>query len=401
MLFHACYLDWAATSPPDGDCLSEGLRAALEFYANPSSLHRQGAEARSCLEGARARIATTLSSGKGQIAFTGSGSEADSIPLLALLRQVSKRGKPGSLSTGEPLHIVTTAIEHAAIHAQAAVLEAAGFSVSYLRPGPDGRVSPEAVTEALRPETALVSVMAVNNETGAIQPLAGIAAAVRKASERVGKRMPVIHSDAVQAFGKIDFRPEEIGLDCASVSAHKIRGPRGVGALWYAKAFDSFVVGGGQEQGMRPGTENLQGIVAFACAAEKAFDLLPDLQSHARVLESRLFEGLAAIRGATVLPLGRRAGDPNYSPFILSVAFPGISGEVIQRVLSDKGIAVSTGSACSSRARTKTRRILDAMGIPEDLAMSAIRISTGGLSTDSEIDRFLENAEILYRTLRT
>jgi cysteine desulfurase len=377
------------------------MRAAIGFYANPSSQHHAGSAARAALEEERRRLAASLGSAKGLIAFTGSGSEADSIPLVALLRQVSKRGRIGALSAGEPLHILTTAIEHAAIHAQVAVLESLGFSVTCLKPESDGRVTPEAVAEALVPETALVSVMAVNNETGAVQPLAKIVSAVRMAARKAGKRMPLIHSDAVQAFGKIEFNPESIGLDCASISAHKIRGPRGVGALWHSKLFDAFVVGGGQEGGMRPGTENLQGIVAFACAAGKSVSGLQDARAHAFTLESRLLEGLAAIRGATVLPFGREPGDPHFSPFIVSLAFPGLSGEVMQRTLSDRGIAVSTGSACASRARTKTRRVLDAMGISRDLAMSAIRVSTGILTRDSDIDYFLDISEKLYKTLRT
>ncbi len=396
-----CYLDWAATSPPDEDCLRAGTRAALELYGNPSSLHFGGNAARTRLEESRSLIAASLDSRDGRISFTGSGTEADSIPLLALLRQISKRGKRDTLSSGEPLHIITSSIEHSAIYAQSAVLEALGFVVSYLKPGPDGRVDPETVAEAITRRTALVSIMAVNNETGAIQPLADIVAAARRTAVEMGKRMPLIHSDAVQAFGKVEFRPQEIGLDSASVSAHKIRGPRGVGALWHMKAFDPLVVGGGQEKGIRPGTENLPGIVAFACAAEKAIAGLRRARDHAQALESRLMEGLAGIRGATVLPAGRRAGDPRYSPYIVSIAFPGLSGEVMQRALSDRSIAVSTGSACASRSRAKTRRVLDAMGVPADLAMSAIRVSTGALTSDSDIDRFLETCESLYKTLRT
>jgi cysteine desulfurase len=241
----------------------------------------------------------------------------------------------------------------------------------------------------------------VNNETGAIQRVSETAAAVAEAARALGRKVPRIHADAVQALGKIPFSPEGLGVSSAAFSAHKIGGQRGIGALWYSGELEALAAGGGQEGGVRPGTESLQGAWAFAAAAEAAVAALDRNRERALALESRLFSGLAAIRGAAPLPLGRAAGDPRYSPFILSIAFPGLSGEVMVRALSDAGVAVSTGSACSSNSKRAGRRVLEAMGLDSDLALSAIRVSTGAGSSEPDIDRFLEAASEAYSKLRT
>jgi cysteine desulfurase len=401
------YLDWASTTPPDASMLSEAAALAAEFYGNPSSRHGLGQAARKEFEAARARIASSLASAptsassrppakaNPQLVFTSGGSEADAMVLLALLRRKDSR-------SSAPPHLVTTSIEHSAIFEQAKLLEGLGIPVTFVAPEADGRILPERVGAAIRKETALVAVMAVNNETGAVQPLAEIAEAIRAASLALGRQEPpFFHSDAVQALGKIPFAPASLGLSSAAFSAHKIRGPRGSGAFWLRGRLDPLVLGGGQEGGLRPGTENLQGAWAFARAAETAAASLEERRRRALALESRLIAGLGAIPGALPLPLGRRPGDPRYSPFILSAAFPGLSGEVLERALSDEGIAVSTGSACSSHQRGKGRRVLDAMGLEAGLSFSAIRVSTGDLTTEAEIDRFLEVAGKLYGILRT
>lgn len=314
--------------------------------------------------------------------------------LLAMLRRRDSRRGP------EP-HIVVSAIEHSAIYEEARLLEGLGMSVSYVNPGADGIVAPGEVAAALRKDTALVAVMAVNNETGAIQPLGAMAQAIGEASTALGRReAPFFHSDAVQALGKMAFDPAALGLSSAAFSAHKLRGPRGTGALWLGGKLEPLVLGGGQEGGLRPGTENLQGDWAFSLAAEKARGSLEARRSRARSLEARLLSGLSSIDGVLPLPLGRNAGDERYSPFILSAAFPGLSGEVLARALSDAGIAVSTGAACSSRGNKKGRRILEAMGLKPDIAFSAIRVSTGDLTSEADIDAFLEAARTAYRKLK-
>lgn len=398
------YLDWASTSPPDEAVLLDSAALAVRCFGNPSSKHGLGAEASARLEEARSRLLASLSGDggraaaapppQGRIVFTSGGSEADAMALLSVLRRKDSRRGPAP-------HIVLSAIEHSAIYEEARLLEGMGMAVSYVNPGADGLVRPADVAAALRKDTALVAVMAVNNETGAIQPLAEIGAALREASVALGRHEPpFFHSDAVQALGKIAFAPAALGLSSAAFSAHKLRGPRGSGALWLGAKLEPLVLGGGQEEGLRPGTENLQGDWAFSLAAEKAAASLDGRRAHARSLEARLMAGLSSIEGALPLPLGRTAGDGRYSPFILSVAFPGLSGEVLARALSDAGIATSTGAACSNRGNKKGRRILEAMGLKPEIAFSAIRVSTGDLTSEADIDAFLEEARSAYRRLK-
>ncbi len=390
------YLDWASTSPPERAFLEAGLAQALEEYGNPSSRHSLGTRAKASLGTARARLLDALGGrqGEARLVLTSGGSEADALVLLALLRRKDTRASA-------PPHLVTTSIEHAAIHEQALLLQSLGIPVSFVDPQPDGRVRPEDIGAALRRDTGLVAVMAVNNETGAVQPLGEISGAIQRASASLGRReAPPLHSDAVQALGKIDFDPAGLGLASAAFSAHKIQGPRGVGALWLKTKLEPLVLGGGQELGLRPGTENLQGAVAFAAATEAATAGLGARLAVARTLEARLLEGLATM-GALPLPLGRQAGDGRYSPWIVSAAFPGLSGEVLARALSDKGIAVSTGSACSTNQGKKGRRVLEAMGLAEELGFASIRISFGPTSTMADIDLLLETASALWRQFRT
>ncbi len=394
------YLDWASTSIPDRDILVRAVDVAVSHPGNPSSPHAEGRASRARLEEARKGILARLGPGKSTnyLVFTGSGSEADAIPLLALARKASKDGtRP---------HILVSAIEHAAIHEELPALKRLGVESTLVSPGSDGLLDPAAIEKALRPETEAVFVMAVNNETGAIQPLAEIVKAVQSRAAGLGKRRPRIHADAVQALGKIPFSPAALGLDSAAFAAHKLRGPRGVGALWLGRSLEPLVLGGGQEGGIRPGTENLQGAWAFRDCIDRALDDFDSRLTRARALEARLIDGLVGM-GALPLPLGRRAGDPRYSPFILSAAFPGLSGEVFARALgagcpeAPDGIAVSTGSACSHNARAKGRRILEAMGLPDELAFSSIRISSGELTREDEIDTFLKAAHRLYTALKT
>ncbi len=379
------YLDWAATAPPSPEALEEYLRAAREFPGNPSSLHREGTTARKALEDARSRLAGLLGCRHGRIVFTSGGTEADGLPLLSLLRRPS----PGS--------VVISSIEHPAVFEQAAVLERLGWKVRRVDPGPDGRVAPGAVANACGPDTVLAAVMAVNNETGAVQPLPEIRRALDEAS-RGGRRIR-FHTDAVQAFGKIPFGPEDLGADSAALSAHKIRGPRGVGALYLRTPVEPLAAGGGQEDGIRSGTENLAGILAFERAAAAAVRDLEENRGRARELTDRLLAHIRAIPDVRPVPECRTAGDDRYSPWILSLALPGLPGETAVRVLSDAGFDVSTGSACSASRRK--RRVLEAMGVPEALAFSAIRVSLGPATSGSEIDDFaqaLRDAYLRYRT---
>jgi cysteine desulfurase len=395
------YLDWAAASPPDTALLSESVRVLESKYGNPSSLHALGREAREELETVRTRLISLIGRERrnhGNLIFTSGGTEADALPILAVLRSALSARRGGGV---KELRILLSGIEHAAVFEQAQLLASLGLSIDIVNPAADGIIDPAKVAEAVRKDTVLAAIMAVNNETGAVQNLSAVSRALAEAADALHRRPPRLHVDAVQAFGKIPFSPAGLGLSSAAFSAHKIQGPRGIGALWYSEEFESLLAGGGQEGGVRPGTENLQAAWAFAAAAETAVSALDRSLAHARLLEARLFEGLAAIPGAQPLPLGRRAGDERYSPYILSIAFPGLAGEVMVRALSDAGIAVSTGAACSSNTKRSGRRVLEAMGLDPELAMSAIRVSTGRLTSDSDIDLFLETAADTYAKLRT
>ncbi len=404
------YLDWAATTPPDSAIALQALHASFDHFANPSSQHRAGKAARDTLEGSRASfldslaLASGVKSLGGDLAFTASGTEADQIPLLSLLK-LAKKNESGTrairTSATEKPHLVISAIEHAAIDAQAETLSRLGFAVTFVKPDADGIVRPSKIGEALRSTTRLVAVMAVNNETGAIQDIDAIGRSAASAASSLGVRTPLFHVDCVQALGKVPLRLSGGLVTSAAFSAHKIQGPKGVGALWHSKAIDPLAVGGGQESGIRSGTENLFGIHAFALCAAKAAASLDERLLRARALERLLLDGIGAIPGACAVPPSRVADDPRWSPWIVSAAFPGLGGEVLARALSDVDIAVSTGSACSQAHKTKGRRVLDAMGLPEELSFSSIRLSFGPDTADADVEAFLSTAADLYRRLKT
>ncbi len=413
------YLDWAATSPPDREILEEAFRDSLGRYGNPSSAHGEGRLASDALESARRiLLASLFPQGKpaGSIHFTGSGTEADQIPLLSLFSDFAL-GLKRTRGASSPPHILVSSIEHPAVFSQALHLSALGIEVQFLDPDSRGRLDPRRVAENIRPETRLVAVMAVNNETGAVQDIEGIGKAIGERLRIPSARQPVrkpggpaqaagkdiaFHVDCVQALGKtdLDFLGSPAGPSSAAFSAHKLRGPKGIGALWLASSLDVVAKGGGQEGGIRSGTENLYGALAFASCSVQAQAKLEAALRHARDLEKLLIQGIRAIPGAATLPLDRQPGEAAFSPYILSASFPGLGGEVLARALSDAGIAVSTGSACSSRKKGE-RRILKAMGLDGELSFSAIRISTGETSSPKDIEDFLSRAEDLFRHLKT
>ncbi len=255
-------------------------------------------------------------------------------------------------------------------------------------PGPTAGCGPGDVAAAVDRDTVLVSVMLVNNETGVVQPVADIAQAVHAAS---GGRRPIVHTDAVQAFGKLPFRPGDLGVDAASLSAHKIGGPRGIGALWLRTGTSLPVVaaGGGQERGLRPGTENVAGAAGFAAAAEARLARLAEDAVRARDLADRLVHGLAAVAGARLFPDSRAGGESDlFSPWIVCFGFPPLPGEVVVRLAGERGICIASGSACSSRKKIRTR-VLEAMGYDRKTALSAVRVSTGPATTEADIDALL------------
>jgi cysteine desulfurase len=406
------YLDWAATSPYNRSAIDISLAESLECFANPSSQHCEGKKARKVLDSAREGFLLSLFRSQpsispyGSVHFTASGTEADQIPITALARKFLEpsRLKLDDFHKTDRPHILTTGIEHPAVYNQCALLSKLGFDVEFIFPDEDGLIDPMKVSERLRDRTEFVSIMAVNNETGSIQRIQEIASVIFKANSKISRRRQQaiwFHVDAVQALGKIPIDFFVPGVSSAAFSAHKIGGPKGVGALWCSRSIEPFHVGGGQENNVRSGTENIFGIGAFSRASTYATETLAASATHSTKLEARLLEGILRMDGAGILPHSRRLRDFRWSPYILNACFKGVSGEVLARALSDQGVCVSTGSACSSKIKAKTSRVLTAMGIPSAEAQSSIRISHGLSTTESEIDTFLYILRDLYQRLKT
>ena len=383
------YFDWAATAIPDQDILEAALKESLDAWANPSSGHTAGKEARAALEKARSDCANVLGVLAKQIVFTSGGTESDHIPLLAILNRPEKG------------NIAVSSIEHPAMREMADELKKCGIEPRFIPADKNGFITPEAVLQTVDAKTLFVSVMAVNNETGAVQPIQKIAAALEE--QYKGKRKPRFHVDCVQALGKIpiDFL-SETGIDSAAFSAHKICGPRGIGILYLKKEEEIFLRGGGQEGGARSGTENLFGAIAFAKCLERHAIPSPraetknggKTESAARFEEQKAWtadfiKGLLAIKGCEIIPAARGVlSQDNFSPWVVQASFQKIPGQVMLRALDAKGICVSTGSACSSKKAS--RPILEAMGVPAAQRETSVRFSFGPKTTSKGMQALLD-----------
>lgn len=382
------YLDWAATARPEADILDAVREASSARFANPSAAHAPGRLAEAEIASCRASLAARLDSTAREIVFTSGGTESNNLVLLSLLVRPQGRTDGARRRT-----VVLSGLEHPSVSEPARLLEEAGIRCIRVPPGPTGHVDPGRIGEALDEGTVLVSVMHVSNEIGSVQPLEDIGRIVADFSRRTGRRIPV-HSDVVQSFGKMALTPGAWGLDAVSLSAHKIGGPRGIGALWIRgeREIPPLLRGGGQENGRRPGTENLAGIVGLARAAErKCLRMREDLEA-ARLLEKRLIEGILSIPSAEIVPQGRVGGpQSSWSPYIVAAAFPPVPGEVLMSALDARGICVSTGSSCASH-RGKLPAALLSMGYPQRTAQCMVRVSIGPRTTAEEIDGFLQAA---------
>ena len=384
------YLDWAATAVPDPDIIKASCDCALRTFGNPSSVHQTGQQASAVLEECRIRCAKAMGVNKEEIFFTSGGTESDNIVLLSLLRKPS-RGT-----------VLVSAIEHPAVLEPAAVLAENGYKVVYLKPGTDGIIKPSTLEKALTPDTKLVTVMAVNNETGAVQPVHQLAAAVQNYAKECGHKIH-FHCDAVQGTGKVKLNFADPAVHSWAISAHKLQGPRGAGILVLKNTIQTMVRGGGQENGIRPGTENTAAIYGMALALEKALADLDKNYAHASALMDRLLGRLGQDKNYQIIPENRKPGDTDYSPYVLSLAAAPIPAEVLARTLDDKGICAGTGSACSNRKKGQSRT-LAAMGVSDHISFSRIRVSTGCTTTEEELDQFIrtldQESSILRKALR-
>jgi cysteine desulfurase len=359
------YLDHAATTPVRPE-VRQALLAALDSaWANPSSVHRYGREARATLEDARARLAAVIGADPAEIVFTRAGTEADNLAVLGRART-----RPGSA-------VACSAVEHSAVLGAARAAEAEGHPLSVMPVDGDGLVSMGALDAVLAEGPAVVSVMWANNETGAIQPVEEIAA-------RCARAGVAFHSDAVQALGKVPVRASTVPAAMLAFSAHKLGGPRGIGALCLRRgtAVEPLLYGGGQQRGLRPGTEDVAGAVGFAVAAELAEAEREAFAARVGALRDRLEAGLR--RAAPDLVVNS-AGAPRL-PHLCNVSVPGADAEMLLIGMDMEEVAVSSGSACASGA-VKLSHVLTAMGLPPDLAAPSVRFSLGRESTEADVTR--------------
>ncbi|MDR2053707.1 MAG: cysteine desulfurase [Treponema sp.] len=362
------YFDWAAAALP------AALRPSFQApFGNPSSPHTEGREAREALEDARFRCAAVLGVDAKTLYFCSGGTEANALALQSLLL---RKGPAGAL--------LYSAAEHPSVRENALVLKKLGAPARQIPVEKDGRVSGEIFSAALdRTERPLLAaVMAINNETGSINDIPALAALRQKQSGP----SPHFHCDIVQAAGKVPVMLKEWGIDSASLSAHKLGGPRGIGLLYLRNPVGVLSAGGGQERGIRPGTENVAGALALAEILEtRAKNETVRAEYGAAVSRLRLLmEFLRTLDRCTLIPEDRRNEDERFSPYILQAAFKGIPGQAMVRALDDEGFAVSTGSACSSHR--ETRPVLDAMGVDRETAFYGIRISQGWTTTEDDIE---------------
>lgn len=368
------YADNAATTRMWQEVFEAMAPYFQEEYGNPSSLHTAGTKALQAMMQARQQIADELHCRPRHICFTSGATEANNQALLSAAMQAKQQGK---------MHIVSTAFEHPSVLRPLEFLQSMGFSITLLSPDANGMIGPSQVENALQTDTALVSVMMVNNEVGTIQPIREIAA--------ICKRHGVLcHTDAVQAAGHLEFSVQDLGVDFLSISAHKFNGPKGVGALIHQGDLEPLLWGGGQERGLRAGTENVAGIVGMAAALQTSCRQIPQYIQHMQRLSEQLLSQIVQIPNSRVLCL---EGDKMDG--IVTVCLKGIDRQTLLILLDQQGICVSGGSACSGGA-LEPSHVLKSMGVPQEWAKGAIRISLGAENTLQEMD---EIARVLTQTV--
>ena len=376
------YFDHNATTPVDSAAVEAVTRVLTDSFGNASSVHHFGQQAKGVLDDARTSVAALIGAEPSEIVFTSGGTEADNFAL----RGVAEAAEP----TGRR-HLISTTIEHEAILTTLKALGRRGWKVTLLPVDATGIVSPDALRAAITDDTALVSVMHANNEIGTVQPVAELARIARE-------RGAVFHTDAVQSAGKIPVDARAMGVDLLSLSAHKFYGPKGAGALWIRRGtrVASILTGGKHERNRRAGTENVPAIAGFGVAAQRARKKLPEEARRLAALRDRLETAVLATVKGTAINGAREPRVPNTT----NISFENIEAESLLIALDLEGIAVSTGSACSS-GTLEPSHVLRAMGLPTHRTQNSIRISLGAGNTDAEVDQFLHKLPGVVEKLRT
>jgi cysteine desulfurase len=381
------YLDYAATTPIDPKVSKAMLPYLKGDYGNPSSIHYLGQRAKEAIEESRQKLADFLGCSSAEIVFTGSATEANNLAIFGLIKPY--------LSKEKKRHIVTTQIEHHAVLEPCKELEDQGVAVTYLPVDKEGLVNIDDVKKTIMPETVLVSIMYANNEVGTIQPIAEIGRLLKEKSQKLKTKI-FFHTDAVQAVNYLDCNVDRLGVDLLTLSSHKIYGPKGIGALFIRKGvpITPIIYGGGQENNLRSGTENVAGIVGFGAAIEQ----VKRRRSQVRIIK-KLRDKLIG-RILKDIPNSKLNGSlEKRLPNNVNFSFKGAEGEAIVIALDQRGIAVSTGSACSSRS-LEPSHVLMALGLSEEEAHTSLRISLGRFTAEKEIDKFLKVLPIIVDRLR-
>ena len=370
------YLDNAATTRVCPEAADIAYKTMLDNYGNPSSTHTKGREAKAVLDNARKQLAAALDCAPSEVFFTSCGSEGDNWAIINGAESMRRKG----------LHIISSEVEHDAVRKSMDELKRRGFEVTMLKPESDGSISPEAVAAALRPDTVLVSLMMVNNETGAVTDIAAVAKALKKA-----KSIALLHTDAVQGFMKVPFSAKRLGADMITVSGHKIHAPKGIGALYIKTGvkIKPYIIGGAQESGLRAGTEAMPQIAAFGKACELAKASMNDATE--RMAQLRQY---AAGRIVAEMPEAVIIGGG--APHILSVSLPGWRSEVLMNFLEARSVFVSRSSACKKGGRS---HVLEAMGLPAEVIDGAVRISLSRYTTKDELDELCSALKDAHDTL--
>ena len=376
------YFDNSATTRVFDSVRDVMVEAMTSDYGNTSSRHMKGVEAERYIREAREEIAGSLKVKEKEIVFTSGGTESNNMALIGAAMAARRKGN----------HLITTCIEHASVYNTMSFLEEQGFRITYLPVDQDGIVSLDALREAICDDTILVSIMYVNNEMGAVEPVAEIGKLIKSIRPDI-----YFHVDAIQAYGKYVIRPNTEGIDLMSVSGHKIHGPKGVGFLYVDEKvrIKPIIFGGGQQKGMRSGTENVPGCAGLGMAVREIYKDHDERVERLYALKDRLVQGLSSLEGVTVH--GRTGRDS--APQIVSAGFEGVRAEVLLHALEDRGIYVSSGSACSSN-HPGVSGTLRGIGVRESLLDSTLRFSFGVFNTEDEVDYCLEVLRELLPVLR-